>query len=267
MTQRRRPRATVVGVPVALQHEPVSPDRDHALAPIERVSIFDEILERLVEFIIAEGLEPGDRLPAERTLSERLKVGRSTIREAMQVLRATGVVEASTSGMTVGGGGTTLLTRPLSWGLLMNVRGGRELMDARRVIEVGLAGMAAARATRQDLGAIGSALAEMGASKRSVEAFAGSDLTFHLAVAKAAHNFLLFHVVDTLQHVIRTWIEQVAANRKGEESNWIDEHRRVFVAIRDGRVEEAEAAMNVHLAAAGVRLVEVVHDAQTRHPR
>ena len=222
-----------------------------------------------MEFIIAEGLEPGDRLPAERTLSERLKVGRfPAIREAMQVLRATGVVEASTTGMTVGGGGATLLTRPLSWGLLMNVRGGQEeFVDARRVIEVGLAGMAAARATRQDLGAIKSGLAEMGASKRSVEAFAESDLTFHLAVAKAAHNFLLFHVVDTLQHVIRTWIEQVAANRKGEESNWIDEHRRVFVAIRDGRVEEAEAAMNVHLAAAGVRLVEVVHDAQTRHPR
>ncbi len=229
-----------------------------SLAPIHRTPLIEEVSERLVNFIVQEGLEPGDRLPAERHLSERLGVGRSTIREAVQSLRAIGVVELSQRGMTVGDGNTTVLTRPLSWGLLMNVRSGQELIDARRVIEIGLAGMAAEHATQEDLAEMERALIDMRATFASVEAFATADLAFHLAVARAAHNFLLLHVIDTLQHVIRTWIESVAETRREQEHLWIREHRRVFEAIRERRVSDARDAMNDHLGAAGVRLVEAV---------
>lgn len=90
-----------------------------------------------------------------------------------------------------------------------------------------------------------------------IDDFVTSDLGFHLAVARAGHNFVLLHVVETLQHVIRTWIEGVAVARS-DWSDWVEEHREIYEAIRDGHVQVAHDSMREHLSAAGGRLLDVL---------
>ena len=92
-------------------------------------------------------------------------------------------------------------------------RSAREVIEARRVVEVELAGLAAARATDLEVSAIAEKLALMQASLHDADAFARYDLEFHLAVARAAHNQVLYHVLDTLRHVLRAWFVEVFPRR------------------------------------------------------
>src|SRR5437870_1218229 len=122
---------------------------------VRRAAVTDEIVAALVSLILDRGLRPGDKLPSERELMVHLSVGRSSLREAIRTLGALGMVEVAVgSGMYVADGGTSALTRPLSWGLLMGGQSTRDVIDARRVIEVELVGLAAERATEEDLAAI-----------------------------------------------------------------------------------------------------------------
>ena len=118
------------------------------LEPISRTTVVDEIVERLIGLIVDEGLKPGDQLIPERELMERLEVGRSSLREAIKTLCALGVLEIKRgTGTFVGYGDTSILTKPLAWGLFLNQTSIQQVIEARSVIEVALAGWAAERAT------------------------------------------------------------------------------------------------------------------------
>src|SRR5215204_3800636 len=126
------------------------------LDPINRTTVVDEIVERLIGLIIDEGLKPGDQLIPERELMARLEVGRSSLREAIKTLCALGVLEIKRgTGTFIGYGDTSILTKPLSWGLFMNQGSIQQVIEARSVIEVALAGWAAERATEEEIAAIG----------------------------------------------------------------------------------------------------------------
>ncbi len=197
--------------------------------------------------ILEEGLKPGDKMPSERQLMARLKVGRSTIREAMKALSSVGIVEVVVgSGTFVADGATALLTRPLSWGLLMSAQSIYEVLEARRVVEVALAELAAQRGTDQELVEIGNCLALMQANLENVEVFARYDVEFHRAIARAAHNQVLYRVIDTLRHAFHSWTIQVYS--RVEDKDWlIAEHEPIYQAIRSRDAAAAREAMLVHL--------------------
>src|SRR6476660_7341055 len=105
-----------------------------------------DVAQRLVDLILDQDLRPGDRLSSERELMASLSVGRSSLREAIKSLAAFGVVEVAVgSGTYVADGDTSLLTRPLSWSLLIGERSTDDLIEARRILEVELVGLAAER--------------------------------------------------------------------------------------------------------------------------
>lgn len=207
----------------------------------------DGLVEDLVGLILEERLKPGDRLPSERQLMARLKVGRSTVREAMKSLSSVGIVEVVVgSGTFVADGATALLTRPLSWGLLMSAKDIYEVLEARRVVEVALAELAALRGTDQDLVEIGNCLALMRANLNDMETFARYDVEFHRAIARAAHNQVLFRVIDTLRHAFHSWSIQVYS-RVEDKSRFIAEHEPIYQAIRARDATGARETMRVHL--------------------
>src|SRR5262249_39354294 len=151
----------------------------------------------------------GDKLPSEQELMARLAVGRSSLREAVKTLAALGVVEVAVgSGMYVADGDTAMINRPLFWGLLMSDQSTPDVVEARRAVEIELAGMAAERATDAEIEAIRGKMALMEQHLDDPDAFARYDLEFHLAVAEAAHNEVLHHVIDTLRHVMRVWFRE-----------------------------------------------------------
>ncbi len=227
------------------------------LAPIARTTLTDEIVKRLVGLILDQGLKPGDKLPSERELCARLSVGRSSLREAIKTMTALGVVEVAVGeGMFVGRGQSSILTKPLSWALLMGERSTRELIEARRVVEVELAGMAAERATEEEIATIAERLEAMRASLTDVDTYSRCDVEFHLAVARAGHNQVLHHVVDTLRQILRVWIVEVLLSYEDKTESF-NQHVPIYEAIRARDVQAARAAMRAHLDSAGARLLDV----------
>jgi GntR family transcriptional repressor for pyruvate dehydrogenase complex len=238
-----------------------------SIKSIQRTSLTDEIMERLLGLIIDEGLNPGHKLPSERELMARLAVGRSTLREAIKSLRAIGVLHVVIGeGTFVGTGGTSIVTKPLAWGLLLTEDSALQVIEARRVIEVELAGLAATRATSDDLEAIGATLDWRTVQPATTSAYILRDLEFHLAIARAAHNDVLFHVIDILQHAVRSWMNQVY----GEDEHgprWLIPHQRVYTAISQRDPVAARREMVAHLEPTELDWLEALRESRgDRHP-
>lgn len=230
------------------------------LTPIPRLTITDQIVERITAYILDERMRPGDKLPSERELMVRLGVGRSSLREAIKTLSAIGVVVVQIGdGMYVGSGQSAVLTKPLSWGLLIGDHTVREVVEARRIVETELCSFAATRATDSDLAEIGAQLEAMRAGRNDVEVFTSADQAFHLAIATGARNGVLYHVLETLRHVIRVWMFKSYINNPIRHDG-ITEHEAILAALHDRDPEAARAAMAKHLDMAGTHLVRIVAD-------
>jgi GntR family transcriptional repressor for pyruvate dehydrogenase complex len=216
------------------------------LDPINRTTIVDEIVERLIALIINEGLKPGDQLIPERELMARLEVGRSSLREAIKTLCALGILEIKRgTGTFVGYGDTSMLTKPLAWGLFLSQSSIQQVIEARGVIEVALAGWAAERASEEELATIGRLLAQLDASQHEMTSYIESDLAFHLSIARAAHNDMLANVLTMFQHVLRVWMETTYKEAKGTTDS-MALHREIYAAIAARDAATARAAMADH---------------------
>jgi GntR family transcriptional regulator, transcriptional repressor for pyruvate dehydrogenase complex len=230
------------------------------LTPIARPTIAEEIVERITNYILDENLKPGVKLPSERELMTRLSVGRSSLREAIKTLGAIGIVEVRVGeGMFVGHGQTSLLTKPLAWGLLIGEHSLREVIEARRLIEVELVTLAAQRATDDDLAEIAAEVDAMADCLDDTAGFVNHDHAFHLAIARAAHNSVLFHVLDTLRHIIRALIYQIYATVSETEPGY-REHRAIFAALRAHDADTARATMTTHLNKASTQLLKLLNE-------
>lgn len=229
------------------------PESNH-YSPIPRANLTEEIVKRIINIITELGMKPGDKLPTERELVATFRVGRSSIREAIKILSAIGVVRiVAGAGMFVGNGNLSLLAKPLSLGFLRGGRGTAELIEARRLLEVELAGLAAERASTEEVASMKDGLAEMHAHQEDIERYTESDIRFHLAVARGAHNEVLLDLLETLQHIIRNWIFKSIEEVEGMPSS-IHEHVPIYDAISAHDSVRARAAMNEHLEKAGWRL-------------
>lgn len=130
-----------------------------ALRPLSRPRLYEQVVERLREYVQSESLHAGDRLPPERDLAERLGVSRTSVRQALVALEVQGLVD------TRHGGGTYLLRDRLDAEPLETMIDRRrrlpDVLDARDALETKLAELAATRRTDKDLAEIEAALAAM----------------------------------------------------------------------------------------------------------
>lgn len=221
------------------------------LSPIARNVLGDEIIRRLVGYILEAGLKPGDRLPSERELQSRFAVGRSSMREAIKSLAALGLVEVrSGTGMFVGSGEPIDLTRGLPWGLLLSEYGAREVVEARQVVGPALAAFAAERATSEELAAIGAEIEEMRASVGDMEEYIRANVEFRLAIARAAHSSVLGRVFVSLQHLVRLWTRRTFAPFS------LPQHEAIYLAVASGDPTSARREMVKHLRATYERLFQ-----------
>lgn len=216
-------------------------------APTARQHTVADIVQHIVQQTVANRMEPGDRFPPERQLVEQLGVGRTVLRDAMKCLNVLGFVEVRQGdGTYLAEAGATLLSRTVSWGLLLGGRQAWELVEARHFVEVALARLAAQRRTEDDIAAIDRCLDRM-ATPDSADEFAKAEGEFHAAIAAASHNAPLqsvFHAVMNLldgriQHVIR---------RAEDVDIVVDQYRAIADAIEAGDERMASAKMAGHIA-------------------
>jgi GntR family transcriptional repressor for pyruvate dehydrogenase complex len=224
--------------------------------PIRREPLAAEIARRLVDYLLAGGIEPGARMPSERQLAEAFGVGRSAVREAIAALTLIGLIEVRHGdGTYLKRPDSTLLPQVVEWGLLLGEQRTADLVEARQKIEVDIAGLAAQRRTDEDVAELERLLNRMEWEAREgaeTSAFVDADVEFHLRLAAAAQNSALRDVLSSIQALLRAWIGRVIAG--GYRDISYSEHVPIFAAVRDQDVRAAEAAMEAHMDSAARRL-------------
>jgi GntR family transcriptional repressor for pyruvate dehydrogenase complex len=207
-----------------------------------------------IEAELSEGrLTVGGRLPAERTHAEQLKVSRTSVREAIRILEAMGVVRAG-----VGSGpeaGTVVISDPTSaLGSALRLHVATQHLPVADIVEtrVLLESWAASKASPQapELEAAGSLLEEMAAGGLDVDEFLALDIRFHLALADAAGNAVVSAMMGSLRESIQRYAAQLTSNLPDWEataSRLKAEHREILAAIRNGDGDRAAQLVAAHI--------------------
>src|SRR5687768_1341723 len=211
-------------------------------------------------------LRPGDRLPAERDLAGQIGVSRPTVRAGLRALAAMGVVQSRHgSGTYIPDGPPVLAAEPLSFLAALHGFTRDEMYEARRILEVGASGLAAERATPEQIATLAEEVAGMFASMDDPRVFLVHDINFHRAVAAASGNPIVASIVEmvsALYYERRRDTAMRASDRDLRDA--ADMHRRIYQAIRGHDAEAARQAMHTHLVQASAHQAQEPAESETR---
>jgi GntR family transcriptional regulator, transcriptional repressor for pyruvate dehydrogenase complex len=173
--------------------------RPIAFGTVTRDALPDQIASRLIALITEQQLKAGDRLPPERELAATMGVSRSSLREALRALAMLGVAEMRQ------GDGTYLtnlqpgsLMRSVGLVLALSDSGLEELFEARKLVEPGLAKLAAERISDADAAALAHCAAGTHDVLGDPEAFMWADIELHARIAQAASNAVLERLLESI---------------------------------------------------------------------
>ena len=192
-------------------------------------------------------LHPGQQLPPERELARRIGVSRPSVRAGLRSLAAKGLlVTRHGAGTFVAAGPPMLDSEPLS--LLAALHGftRAEMFEARRTLEVGVAELAAARATGDALAAVADAVTGMFASVDDPQTFLVHDIRFHRAVAAASGNPILASLVEMVSALFYEQRRRTAQRARHLKAT-ADMHHQIYQAIRGRDSARARQLMHEHL--------------------
>ena len=216
--------------------------------PVSRSKLAETVAQQLLREIRDKELPPGTRIPSERELMASLGVGRSTIREAINGLAMLGVLEirhgqgAFVADRAAGASAPSAIETALSRGFT------RDLFEARMLVEVEAARLAAARRTNTELADIEQTLLDHERAIANGTSGVESAVQFHVRIGEATHNDVLASFVHSLAEVMRQrgpTLEDAPGYREWE----IKQHRSVYEPIRDANPELAAERMRMHLDA------------------
>lgn len=218
------------------------------------------VVYELTRRIVRGGLEPGQLLPPEPRLSEEFGVSRIVVREAMKVLSEKGLVDVRQ------GRGTTV-TPPGRWNpldpMVLALRGGQdfytaqaELLEARMIFEVQLAGLAATRISPADLGALGAHLRRMDGMVDDPDAFHVADAEFHFRLVRGAKNTVVARLLEPIHGILTSGFRLTARLPDGPQKAQVM-HWAIYRPLERRDPEETRRAMRTHLERAEHDLMAV----------
>ncbi len=221
--------------------EPYDPIR-----PKER--LYQEIVEHVQAQILSGELKPGDRIPAERELATHYHVSRAAVREAIKALTEKGLVNVHVGrGTYVAVLTTDHVVQSMSL-LLRDARNTPEhLQEAREILEVPIARLAARNRTDEQLARLHALLRAMERQRHMSRAFIDADSDFHYELARATGNPVLEIVSRTLLTMLRS--ERVfMVGFRDEIHGAIGSHAQIVAALEQQDGDAAAAAMAGHLS-------------------
>lgn len=231
---------------------------------IQRRKLYQEVLDRLMERIRTGAILPGAQLPSERELMEEYGVGRPAVREALQALERSGIVE-------IAHGERARVVVPTADRLVAQLAGGAmhllrtqpqtldHLKDARLFLEMGTARMAAERASEEQVAALRLSIARHRASMVNLSEFIERDMAFHRDIAAISGNPIFPAIVEAMF----TWASEyyrTLVRAPGAEELTLEEHTRIVDAIAAHDTDGAAEAMRAHLTRANTLYQHLVRD-------
>ena len=228
----------------------------------KRGRLADQLYGQLLEKIVTGELTEGDKLPSENEISRAFEVSRPVIREALLQLQVDGLVYSRQ------GVGSFVKARPPE-GLIQfaepsDVAGLLRCFEARLPFEGTAAGLAAQRATPEDIERVKKALDAFELALEGETLADTADFDFHLAVAKATGNEFYVSILASLNSAIRSGMQVALRITKGgspdRKQKLREEHRAIYDSIATGDSAAADLVMRYHIHSARSRITDHLRD-------
>jgi GntR family transcriptional repressor for pyruvate dehydrogenase complex len=216
---------------------------------LNSLPLYEQVVGQIETRIVEGRLKTGDRLPAERELSENFGVSRTVIREAVKSLQEKGLVEIRPGvGTFVHDGTNEIIRQSLGRMVLIDqIQGLANLMQVREILEPEIAAIAAERATQENIDAMQAAITRMDEWMNDVETFITADHEFHLALARATQNNLIVNLIDSIVDSLSEQRRQIFLSSAGGPERGQKHHIRILGAIKNKDRELARRFMIAHL--------------------
>ena len=221
------------------------------IEPIQKRKLYQDVIDRLMQRIESGELKTGDQLPSERELMEAYGVGRVAVREALQDMARSGIVEISH-------GERARVVTPTASLLIEQIAGGarhllriqpemlEHLKQARTFLETGMARMAAEKATSEDVRILQNLLEKQRAALPNIDQFIKQDMLFHREIARISGNPIFPAIIDALFGWASEHYQSIV-RAPGVEQLTLSEHQKIIDAIAAHDVVKAEKMLSDHL--------------------
>jgi len=219
---------------------------------VKTKKVYMKIVEQIRDLIKEGRLKPEDKLPPEQVLAEKFGTSRPSVREALSALEILGITESR------GGKGNFIknnLNTPLyeqKYRELEEEESPFEILEARKAIETEIVGLTAKKATKKEIAIIQESLDKMKNAITDIPKIMEIDREFHINIARAAHNNLLYSMVfylnDLLKENLWTNMKEKSWSVPGCPQKYLEEHIEIFNAIKNKDSKDARKRMYDHLA-------------------
>ncbi|GER58085.1 FadR/GntR family transcriptional regulator [Patiriisocius marinus] len=213
----------------------------------ENYSLQKQVIVKIRNLINNKNLEPGDKLPSERMLSEKFEVSRNMVRESIQKLELYGLLKSiPQSGTFVANIGVVAMNGMIDDILRLEDPDFKSLVETRILLELKTSRLAAIRRTEEDLISMKNALDAYASKVNNGEDAVQEDLLFHLAIAKASGNSTMNTFMLIITPEIITNFEKYHVCDKTLAQSGIEEHRQIYMAIKEQNPQLAKKRMKQH---------------------
>ncbi len=221
--------------------------------PVHPEKISHSVVRQIEQLILRGILKPGERLPSERELSERLRVSRPSLREALSDLQESGLLTSRAgAGVFVGDVLGSAFSETLVRLFANHDEAVFDYITFRRDMEGLAAERAATMGTDTDLKVIDTLFKKMETAhtKRNPTEEAGLDADFHLSIIEASHNVIMLHMMRSMYQLLREGVfynRQIMFKQRTTRDQLLDQHRAINDALQARDAAGARAAVAAHL--------------------
>lgn len=207
----------------------------------------DQVTERIAHMVLSENYSEGDRLPPERKLVENLGVSRTVVREALNSLESRGIVRIEHGrGAIVSHTGFPAVRDTLELYLRSRPETMLELLEVRRALEIEVAGLAAQRATPEDIGAMRGANEVMREKIDAPEGYVDADTVFHMLLARSTKNHIFLLMNEPITDLLLE-SRKITGSLTENARRAVKGHEAIIARIENRDVAGARLAMTEHL--------------------
>ncbi len=217
------------------------------LEPLKKTRLYEEIIKQLIDLIKKGVLKPGDKLPTERDLAQQLNVSRTAIREALRSLETMGFIESRVGeGTFVKAITIDNIIDPFSTILSQDKKLMMELIEVRLLLEVEIAKLAARRINADKALNIKKAMENMEKEIKEGGIGLNGDNEFHNALAAAAGNTAMMKILNMCGDLLSS-TRQATLEIPGQPEKSLEDHRKIYEAVKRGDEKAASKFMREHL--------------------
>lgn len=226
------------------------------LSKIKPISRTQMVVDKLIESMVSGDLQDGELLPPENTLCEIFGVSRSILREAMHVLAAKGLVKVKQGyGTVVQLPNECVPEEAFSNYLKFNEVSLIHLLELRKPVEIEIAGLAAQRASEQQINELSNLLDRFQMPGQEMRIYVKVDDNFHAVLSQATQNPIFGIIMRSVISYLH-FSRELTINRFGKDIV-LEQHRAIFNGVKNRNPEEAKKAMDHHISTIAYHLHEI----------